>query len=256
MKLSRLLKVGLAMLALSFSLQTIASYQDEEISRPKWSSGVQLVLENQSAEKIAAHKGELSLNYVDYSIPGVNGLDINIHRNYNISELQGFGPFSGIEAWAGPNHGGTVGPGWQIMAAPIIQITWYSGHERYYPGMDPICYGQSPSYPAESGGGNYTIHSLQLPNGEVRALHRSNLLPRVETPDGWVLTCTGGAYTLWLSSISSLLSDTFVCSGTRQAITPCRAIRSAALMPALGMGHACPAIMLASLGGKYGCFML
>lgn len=168
---------------------------DKEVSRPLWAQGAQGNQENIESEKIDLHYGGLSFLNTDLVLRGVAGLDVAVRRSYLATDSIGVSPFLGPWPMMPPEHGSTLGLGWQVLVAPIVRVNTYGQTEHYYPGADPICLGVLPS---NSGSMSIAsvMHSLHLPTGETKALHRSNKVVRAETDDGWVLSCKEGAYTL------------------------------------------------------------
>ena len=105
-----------------------------------------------ATENIDPFSGNLQLSYVDLSIPGNGGLDINVTRYYNLPQ-------------SSPGYANPFGYGWTMHFG---RITIGSGHAKQLCGAgDPIGGDtlNNPSIEMPSGGRELLVHSSVLNDG-------------------------------------------------------------------------------------------
>ena len=103
-------------------------------------------------ENIDPFSGNIQLSYVDLSIPGNGGLDINVSRYYNLPQ-------------SSPGYANPYGYGWTMH---LGRITIGSGHASGLCGSGPVPGGDTLDNPAiemPDGGRELLVHSSVLNDG-------------------------------------------------------------------------------------------
>ncbi|MEX5569439.1 hypothetical protein Q1J55_16645 [Pseudomonas syringae] len=147
-------------------------------------------LVSNAVDSVDPWSGNLKVSHIDLSIPGTAGMDINIHRSYDLQRLTAglAAPYRQSTEWT------ALGPGWTIAAAPkIYHATNYhlrdrSGTPNYYMNSTfQLCNnkGERPS----------ARFNLRLPDGSSEKFYR--VAPYEDrTKSNWRLRCDSMVLTL------------------------------------------------------------
>lgn len=144
----------------------------------------------EAVEKVDPLSGNLTIHSVDFRIPGTAGLDIEVHREYNMFRMSGglLATYKNSYQWV------DLGPGWTIAAAPKITMlnrhTNVDNNSALYH-TDPLtklCSGTTDGWTSQD-------LRVALPDGSDSNLfwHSSN---EARTTDNWILRCDSKALTL------------------------------------------------------------
>ncbi|MDH0646514.1 hypothetical protein N5D48_14675 [Pseudomonas sp. GD03858] len=145
--------------------------------------------------------GGLRLKYVDVSIPGPAGMDIEVVRSYDSNSLSTNSTTTYLQSfnWA------ALGPGWRLSSSPRIysennfSILWqpatnqYRGANYHNVGLHMLCSGAAVPSGASEGNANSTQNTIfiETPNGDVERLYLAGNYTAY-SKGNWKATCTGG----------------------------------------------------------------
>lgn len=143
----------------------------------------------ESQKDVDLATGNLTLRNRDLSLPGNNGMDIEVWRTYDLGGASAGLTSSHTQSykWA------ALGPGWRISVAPRIEIDdnfrpydqsgriFYADDE-----VDKLCKGQNAAASTNTSIGVY----LRLPDGTSERLYFA--ANYALTKGGWKITCNGG----------------------------------------------------------------
>lgn len=147
-------------------------------------------LVSNAVDSVDPWSGNLKVSHIDLSIPGTAGMDINIHRSYDLQRLTAglAAPYRQSTEWT------ALGPGWTIAAVPkIYHATNYhlrdrSGTPNYYMNSTfQLCNNQGERPSAR--------FNLKLPDGSSEKFYR--VAPYEDrTKSNWRLRCDSMVLTL------------------------------------------------------------
>ena len=143
---SAILTIALATPAVMAEDETRDFYAEPGMNPFRTSAG------QDATENIDPFSGNLQLSYVDLSIPGNGGLDINITRYYNLPQ-------------SAPGYANPFGYGWTMHFG---RVTIGSGHANQLCGTGPAPGGDTldnPSLEMPDGGRELLVHSSTLNDG-------------------------------------------------------------------------------------------
>ncbi|MBX8554338.1 hypothetical protein K5D43_07570 [Pseudomonas cichorii] len=141
-------------------------------------------------EKVDPLSGNLTIHSIDFRVPGTAGLDIEVHREYNLFSMSAglMATYKRSYQWV------DLGPGWTIAAAPkITMLNRHSNSDNntasYY--LDPLtklCSGATDGWTTQD-------LRLALPDGSGSNLFWHSAY-EARTTDNWVLRCDSKILTL------------------------------------------------------------
>ncbi|NER59961.1 hypothetical protein G3435_08225 [Pseudomonas sp. MAFF212428] len=175
-------------LPISLSFYSIVTVAAEIPSLDELMPSKERVQRQITVDRVDPHSGNLTIKHTDLSLPGAGGLDISIHRVYDLHRLS-----AGLQGSYKQSYEWTaLGPGWTLSAAPkIYQQNTYAisdvgPYSMYYanPTLD-MCKGTNhnvtrfaPSLRLRlADGTDMSLYSVAAPRPEPRTIGACSAKP-------------------------------------------------------------------------------